>query len=173
MTRVGQWADKGVEMRDDEGFAAYVEARGQHLVRVAYLLTGDHQLAQDLVQGVLSRALLSWDRLAKLDDVDAYLRRAVVNARTSWWRRVSRHESSAEVLPVAVAPAPSEDRVALVGELARLPYNQRAVLVLRYFEDLPDAQIADILNCAEATVRSHARRGLAALRVTVVEESDA
>jgi RNA polymerase sigma factor (sigma-70 family) len=63
--------------------------------------------------------------------------------------------------------------VALVGELARLPYNQRAVLVLRYFEDLPDAQIADILNCAEATVRSHARRGLATLRVTVVEESDA
>jgi RNA polymerase sigma-70 factor (sigma-E family) len=157
-------------MRDDEGFAAYVDARGQHLVRVAYLLTGDQQLAQDLVQGVLSRALLSWARLSQLDDVDAYLRRAVVNARTSWWRRVSRHESSGDPLPVPLAPAPSEDRAALVGELARLPYNQRAVLVLRYFEDLPDAQIAAILGCAEATVRSHARRGLTSLRVSFSEE---
>jgi RNA polymerase sigma-70 factor (sigma-E family) len=161
-------------MRDDEGFAAYVDARGQHLVRVAYLLTGDQHLAQDLVQGVLSRAMLSWGRLSKLDDVDAYLRRAVVNARTSWWRRVSRHESSADVLLVPSAPPPTEDRAALVGELARLPYNQRAVLVLRYFEDLPDAQIASILACAESTVRSHARRGLATLRVSLVEEeSDA
>lgn len=160
-------------MRDDEGFAAYVDARGQHLVRVAYLLTGDQQLAQDLVQGVLSRALLSWSRLSQLDDIDAYLRRAVVNARTSWWRRVTRHESPVELLPVIVAPAPTEDRAALVGELARLPYGQRAVLVLRYFEDLPDAQIASILGCAEATVRSHARRGLTTLRVSMREESDA
>ena len=141
-------------MREDTAFTEYVEARGQHLVRVAYLLTGDHALAQDLVQAVLSRALLSWGRLSQLDDVDAYLRRAVVNARTSWWRRVSRHES------------PAEDR----GELARLPYAQRAVLVLRYFEDLPDAQIASILDCAESTVRSHARRGLATLRVSFAEE---
>jgi RNA polymerase sigma-70 factor (sigma-E family) len=159
-------------MRDDEGFAAYVDARGQHLVRVAFLLTGDQQLAQDLVQGVLSRALLSWGRLSQLDDVDAYLRRAVVNARTSWWRRVTRHESPVELLPVNAVPAPSEDRAVLVGELARLPYNQRAVLVLRYFEDLPDAQIAEILGCAEATVRSHARRGLTSLRVSFSEEEE-
>jgi RNA polymerase sigma-70 factor (sigma-E family) len=162
-------------MRDDEGFAAYVEARGQHLVRVAYLLCGDHQLAQDLVQGVLSRAMLSWDRLRGLDDVDAYLRKAVVNARTSWWRRVARHEAPVDLmpLPAATGHAP-EDRPALVAELSRLPYAQRAVLVLRYFEDLPDAQIAAILGCAESTVRSHARRGLAALRINLAkEDSDA
>ncbi len=158
-------------MREDDAFTAYVDARGQHLVRVAYLLTGDHQLAQDLVQGVLSRAMLSWARISQVDDVDAYLRRAVVNARTSWWRRVSRHESTVSLPPVdAVVPELSADRQALVGELARLPYAQRAVLVLRYFEDLPDAQIASILDCAESTVRSHARRGLATLRVSLAEE---
>jgi DNA-directed RNA polymerase specialized sigma24 family protein len=108
-------------MRDDEGFAAYVDARGQHLVRVAYLLTGDQHLAQDLVQGVLSRAMLSWGRLSQLDDVDAYLRRAVVNGRTSWWRRVSRHESSVALLPVAAVPAPSEDRAAMPTASQRSP----------------------------------------------------
>ena len=158
-------------MREDEAFTTYVEARGQHLVRVAYLLTGDQELAQDLVQGVLSRALLSWDRLSKVDDVDAYLRRAVVNARTSWWRRVSRHEAPVELAPMAALTQDVEDRAALVAELSRLPYKQRAVLVLRYFEDLPDRQIAVILDCAEATVRSHARRGLAALRISFAEEA--
>lgn len=163
-------------MREDEAFTGYVEARGQHLVRVAYLLTGDHALAQDLVQAVLSRAMLSWGRLSQLDDVDAYLRRAVVNARTSWWRRVARHESPVDLPPVAAAAVPDSvaDRQLLVAELARLPRSQRVVLVLRYFEDLPDAQIAAVLGCAESTVRSHARRGLAALRIQLVEEeSDA
>jgi RNA polymerase sigma-70 factor (sigma-E family) len=157
-------------VREDAAFTAYVDARGQHLVRVAYLLTGDHQLAQDLVQAVLARALLSWGRIGKLDDVDAYLRRAVVNARTSWWRKVSRHESPVDVVPIAALESLAEDRSLLVGELQRLPYNQRAVLVLRYFEDLPDAQIGVILECAESTVRSHARRGLTALRITIAEE---
>ena len=162
--------DEGVGVREDQAFTAYVEARGQHLVRVAYLLTGDHQLAQDLVQSVLSRALLSWGRLSQLDDVDAYLRKAVVNARTSWWRKVSRHEALVDLRPLIEAPVSYEDRGVLVSQLARLPYNQRAVLVLRYFEDLPDAQIAAILGCAESTVRSHARRGLTTLRITLAEE---
>src|SRR3954447_7004221 len=137
------------QVRDDAAFPAYVEARGQHLVRLAYLLTGDHQLAQDLVQGVLARTMLSWGRISTIDDVDGYLRGEVVKAPASWWRRFGREHPVASSTGVA-------------GKLAGLPYVERAVLVLRYFEALPDRRIATILDCPEPAVRAHAQHGLQA-----------
>lgn len=156
-------------MRDDEAFAAYVEARGPHLVRVAHLLCGDLQLAEDLVQGVLSRAMLRWERLSRLDDVDAYLRKAVVNARTSWWRSVTRREVRVAHVPLPPLPQHqdgTEDRRLLVAELRQLPYAQRAVLVLRYFEQLSETETAAVLGCSVGTVKSSASRGLERLRAT-------
>jgi RNA polymerase sigma-70 factor (sigma-E family) len=153
-------------VRDDEDFAEYVTANGDRLLRVAYLITCDRMAAQDVVQSVLGRALLSWGRIAR-DNPDAYLRRAMLNERTSVWRRWGRREIATATLPTGPttdAIGASDRRAELVSLLRQLPPRQRAAVVLRYLEDLPDDQIADILQCSAATVRSQVSRGLAKLR---------
>jgi RNA polymerase sigma-70 factor (sigma-E family) len=150
-------------------FAEYVAARGAALVRFAILLTGDDHRAQDLAQEVLARAYLRWDRVSRTDRPDLYVRRMLINASRSWWRRPTNRELPVERPPAEPAPAgdPSADvveRDAIWRLIARLPHRQRAVLVLRYYEDLDDATIAEVLECSATTVRTHAMRGLNLLR---------
>ena len=160
-------------------FEEYVAARGPALVRVARLLTGDDHRAEDLVQEVLARAYVNWRRVMATKRPDVYVRRMLVNANASWWRRRSNHElalGGATIAAIADRPAASHashashvdagaaERDAMWRQILRLPERQRAVLVLRYYEDLDDAVIAEILDCSTATVRTHAMRALVTLR---------
>jgi RNA polymerase sigma-70 factor (sigma-E family) len=163
---------QGMAMTHDD-FSAYVAARGEALLRFAYVLTGSHADAQDVVQIALSRALPRWDRIRAVDDVDAYVRRMVLNAHVSAWRRFRRKESPVpDVRPPrgalspdpadAVLDAASDETVWLA--CARLASTQRVAIVLRYYEGLSFKEIADLVGCAEATARSRVFRGLGVLR---------
>ncbi|WDZ84995.1 SigE family RNA polymerase sigma factor [Micromonospora cathayae] len=149
-------------------FEEYVSSRGPALVRLARLLTGDEHRAEDLTQDVLSRAYLRWRRIARTDRPDVYVRRMLVNANTSWWRRRSSRELA--VAGFADRPYPGDlgtetaERDEMWRLVQALPDRQRAVLVLRYYEDLDDATIAQILDCSPVTVRTHAMRALTHLR---------
>lgn len=137
--------------------------RGPALVRFAHALSGDRQLAEDLVQEVLVKAHPRWSRIT---EPEAYLRRALSRELISWRRRRSASEQPAEI----PEPAGESEDAAVVEHdavwrlLAGLPFRQRAVLVLRYWEALPDREIAELLRCSEGTVRSSAARAFAALR---------
>jgi RNA polymerase sigma-70 factor (sigma-E family) len=164
----------------DEGFAAYVRERGDRQLRVAVLLTGDWHAAEDLVQASLVKLYRAWPRLdteAGQDGypgIDAYLRRIMVNTQRSWWRARWRRETPAAELPEGIPDDDAAERQALGAlvrqALAGLPRQQRAVLVLRYCEDLPEAEVAQILGCSPGTVKTHAHRGMAALRVVLGRE---
>jgi RNA polymerase sigma-70 factor (sigma-E family) len=149
-------------------FEEYVAARGAALVRFATLLTGDDHRAQDLAQEALAKAYLSWRRIRRTDRPDVYVRRLLVNADRSWWRRRSSREVPVDRTrdPVAVGDIGQDagERDAMWRLILRLSERQRAVIVLRYYEDLDDNTIAEILNCSAVTVRTHAMRALAALR---------
>ncbi|GAA1361564.1 SigE family RNA polymerase sigma factor [Catellatospora chokoriensis] len=148
-------------------FEDYVRARSGPLVGFAYLLCRDRHLAEDLVQEVLAKAYHRWDRI-EAENPDAYLRKAVVWAHSSWWRRLSHRERPLETTPDTADADDFAQRHAVRDELwallGTLPRRQRTVLVLRFFEDLDDGRIAELMDCAPATVRVHASRGLAALR---------
>ena len=145
--------------------------RGPSLVRLARLLVADDHRADDLVQEVLAKAYPRWSRIAGVEHPDRYVRRMLVNARNSWWRRALHREVSVPIvgdLPTGVDHGgAAADRDALWRLVRALPERQRAVLVLRFYEDLDDLAIADILGCSPVTVRTHAMRGLATLRERV------
>jgi RNA polymerase sigma-70 factor (sigma-E family) len=149
-------------------FEEYAFARTSALVRLARLLTDDEHRAEDLVQDVLARAYARWGRISRTDQPDAYVRRMLVNAHHSWWRRRSSRELSvAAVLDRAAdvdEAAGVAERDALWRLVRDLPARQRTVIVLRYYEDLDDTAIAEILACSTGTVRTHAKRALTALR---------
>lgn len=163
----------------DGGFEAFVAARGAALVRFAVVLTGDEHRAEDIVQDVLAKAYLRWDRVLRADPPDVYVRRMVVNAAHSWWRRPMNREVPVE--RTADRPGHGDldgevdsriaERDSMWREISALPARQRAVLALRYYEDLDDDTIARILNCASATVRTHAMRALNTLRERYSGES--
>jgi RNA polymerase sigma-70 factor (sigma-E family) len=153
----------------DSDFETYVGARTGALLRLAYLLTGDRHLAEDLVQEALGRAHRRWGQIRRAENPHAYVRRMIVNQHISWRRRRSSTELPVE--PAAVpdrSSAAADDRVlqrdVTWRALQRLPDRQRAVLVLRYYEDLTDAEIAVTINAAVGTVRSLAARAFARLR---------
>ncbi|ACZ89409.1 SigE family RNA polymerase sigma factor [Streptosporangium roseum] len=153
-------------MRDRADFERYVEQRSARLLRTAYLLCRDWGTAEDLLQTALAKAWSVWRRVG--DDPDPYVYRILTNTHASWWRRRWRAEVPTGVLPdVAGEDMTGEigTREAVRQALAGLPDRQRAVIVLRYFADLPDPRIAEILGCSVATVRSQASRALAKLRV--------
>jgi RNA polymerase sigma-70 factor (sigma-E family) len=162
----------GSETEPDERpttLTAFVQARLPSLLRYAAAITGEKSLAEDVVQEVLARAHRRWDHIAQMDQSEAYVKKMIVNEYLSWRRRWSRVQP-VESVPLPVPGTPDHasrhaDREALRAELARLPRQQRVVLVLRYYEDLSDAQIAEILGCTQGTVRGHASRALARLRV--------
>lgn len=147
-------------------FEEFVAARGQALQRTSYLLTGDWGLAEDLLQTALARAYPRWDRIVA-DDPEAYLRRVLVNTWSSWWRRRWRGEVPTEQLrdrPMPDEYAAADRRDAVRAALARLPRRQRAVVVLRFHEDMTEAQTAAVLGISVGTVKSQAAKALAKLR---------
>lgn len=152
-------------MADYENF---VRAQLPRLLRYATMLTGEREQAADLVQDVLVNAYRRWSRISDADHPDRYVLRMVTNGYLSW-----RHSRSARLITVAdlpdeVRPDDFASEHALREDmwqrLARLPRRQRAVVVLRYYEQSADAEIADLLGCAQATVRAHAHRALTTLR---------
>jgi RNA polymerase sigma-70 factor (sigma-E family) len=128
----------------DAGFVSFVRRRGPHHLRTAVLLTGDWHTAEDLVQTCLAKPYWVWDRLDTGVDPDSYLRRMLVNTQRSWWRARWRQEALVEAVPDRAIGGDGQERHAVADTvrraLAALPARQRAALVLRYFEDLPEAQ---------------------------------
>jgi RNA polymerase sigma-70 factor (sigma-E family) len=151
-----------------EGFAQFVEARQRGLQRTAWLLTGDWALAEDLVQTALARSWPRWGRIRRGDDPEIYVRRVMVNTWASWSRRRWRGEQPSGTVPDGQAPgdvaAEVAVRVAVRAALGSLTGRQRAVLVLRVFDDLPEAQAAQVLGCPVGTVKSTMARAMARLR---------
>ena len=147
-------------------FAELVAAKGGALRRTAYLMSGDWHLAEDLVQTVFVKVHLHWRRIRRQDSFDSYLRTTLFHAYLDTRRAKWRRETPAEYVPDLEAPgtAPNDDRDVLVAALRRIPPRQRAVLILRYWEDLSVEETAGLLGCAAGTVKSQTARGLAALR---------
>ena len=159
-------------------FDQYVRLRGPALVRLARLIAGDRHRGEDLAQEVLARAYPRWNRIIAGGNPDVYLRRMLVNAHLSWRRRRSSSElvdggDRVETADRVDVGATAAERDAVWRLIRRLPARQRATIVLRYYEDLDDATIGEILGCSPVTVRTHAMRALATLRqyVDVSEES--
>jgi len=154
-------------MREPPEFATYVRERSPRLLHTSYLLCHDWALAEDLLQTALARAWRSWRRIEK--DPDSYVYRILVNTNASWTRRRWRGEIPTETPPEAGLGADLTgdlaDRALMLDALRRLPRGQRAVLVLRYFEDLTEPQVAQILGCTIGTVKSQASKALAKLRI--------
>lgn len=154
---------------DEEAFDVFVRARSEYFLRVSVLLTGSVPEGEDLLQTSLVRLYRAWPRL----DVsslapDAYLRKILVNTRWSWWQVRWRRESPVDSIPDVADLRDFTDQhavgAAVRSALAVLPRRQRAVLVLRYVEDLPESQVASLLGVSAGTVKTHAHRGLRALR---------
>ncbi|HEY0700101.1 MAG TPA: SigE family RNA polymerase sigma factor [Micromonospora sp.] len=164
--------EREVAVEAEESFQAYVRARAAALSRIAYLLTGDVHEAEDVVQETLLRVVGRWRRVVAQGDPDAYVRRALYHQHISLWRR-RRHRPVPHPFPpdrpVADPAAAVTGGVALRAALARLAPRQRAVLVLRYFEDLTEVQTADVLGCSVGTVKSQTRDALARLRAIAPE----
>ena len=154
-------------MDAEESFLAYVRERVAALSRIAFLLTGDRHLAEDLVQETLLRVVGRWGRIAAGGDPDAYVRRALYHQHVSAWRRHRGRTERLETHPERAGPDEAgavTDSLAVRAALATLAPRQRAVIVLRYFEDLTEAQTADVLGCRVGTVKSQTRDALARLR---------
>ncbi|HET6562628.1 MAG TPA: SigE family RNA polymerase sigma factor [Marmoricola sp.] len=149
-------------------FDAWATARVPALLRFAYLVTGSHDAADEAVQTALGQALEKWDRVRRTEDPDRYVRRMITHAHVTAWRRFGRRQSPvAEVRGARSVPDPatSVSEADVVWRVClRLPRKQRAAVVLRFYEDLDDAEIAAVLDCSESTVRSQIHRALAALR---------
>jgi RNA polymerase sigma-70 factor (sigma-E family) len=149
---------------DDADFREFVEVRYGDLLRTAYLLTGSRDTAQDLVHDALLKAMRYW---RTVDEPMAYVRRVMVNERTSRWRRLGLRELLTAAVPDRSRPDSTEAVVVrdeLLTALDRLPVRMRAVLVLRYWEDLSEADVATTMGCSVGTVKSQAARGLARMR---------
>jgi RNA polymerase sigma-70 factor, ECF subfamily len=166
-----------VAARDDleEEFREFVAARSFALLRTAYLLCGDWSTAEDLLQTALTKTYLAWKRLGEIEAVEPYARRVLVNTATSWWRRRWHGERPTEVLPERAVPDRIDEHVerdALWRHVRALPARQRAVLVLRFYEDLSETQTAALLNISTGTVKSQTFRALNTLRRRLGAESD-
>ncbi|HWS35290.1 MAG TPA: SigE family RNA polymerase sigma factor, partial [Actinoplanes sp.] len=144
-------------------FAGFVQARQHRLLRSAYLVCGDHHLAEDLLQNALVKLALRWERLRD-GDPEAYLRTIMYRDAISWWRRFRREQLRDEPPEAPARTDDRPDRLLFAAALRRLPPRQRAVLVLRYFDDLTEARTAEILGVTVGTVKSQASAALRKLR---------
>ncbi|WP_344978806.1 SigE family RNA polymerase sigma factor [Streptosporangium fragile] len=157
-----------MDAAEERRFREFVSVRSPALMRLAFLLTGgDPHAAEDLLQGALTKTVARW-RGVELPE--AYVKQVMYRQQVSWWRR-RRETAMAEPPEEAVADGThgAELRIVMRRALARLTARQRAVLVLRYYEDLPEAEVAEILGCSVGTVRSTTHRSLARLRVLAPE----
>jgi RNA polymerase sigma-70 factor (sigma-E family) len=153
---------------DDAAFREYVLTRGTALLRVAIMLTGNRADAEDLVQVALAKTYLAWDKINDRAALDAYVRRAMVNTHISWWRRRKVEEYPTDELPdQAIADHALDSDMAEVVQraLSRLPDRMRVAVVLRYFEDMTEQEIAEALGVSLGTVKSTVSRAVARLRV--------
>lgn len=153
-------------MNGEAGFAEFVAARSTALMRLAHVLTGDRHAAEDLLQSSLVRAAAHWGRIHTAPE--AYVRKIMYREQVTRWRlRARRPETPMAQLPDVTGLDPdssAEARVVLQAALRALPARKRAVLVLRYLEDLPESQVAELLGCSVGTVRSQTYKALAQLR---------
>ncbi len=158
----------------DAEFTEYLHARQPSLLRTAYLLTGDRHQAEDVLQTSLAKLYLAWDKVQDRSSVDAYVRRIMVNENNSLWRRGwKKREYATEVLPEGAPHLDEYDegRSAALWQVVRtLPPKARAVVVLRYYEQLSEAETADVLGISIGTVKSQSSRAIAALRERVPAE---
>ncbi|WP_151773153.1 SigE family RNA polymerase sigma factor [Streptomyces abyssomicinicus] len=151
----------------EDRFQEFVQARWPRLVRTAYLLTGDRHLAEDLTQTALAKAYRSWRRVLRADSPEAYVRRILVSCNSDRFRKRRVPEALTASVPERAGRDEGErvdTRGTLLAALAALPARQRAVIVLRYWEDLSESETAATLGCSVGTVKSQAARGLAKLR---------
>jgi RNA polymerase sigma-70 factor (sigma-E family) len=152
----------------DAEFAEYVRARQQQLLRAAYLVCGDAHLAEDLLQQALVKLALRWDKV-RHEHPDAFVRRVLYRDAVSAWRRSRRESVGLADDGYAAVPEPAPeaavgDRVDVHRALMQLTAKQRAVLVLRFFEDLPVTEVAGLLGCSEGAVKTQTHRGIRKLR---------
>jgi RNA polymerase sigma-70 factor (sigma-E family) len=152
----------------DADFVEFVRHRGDHHLKTAVLLTGDWHTAEDLVQSCLGKLYRVWHRLDTSSEPDAYLRRILVNTYRSWWRARWRREIPRADMPDLPEPGDLGEGRAVSEDvrkvLAKLPVRQRTALVLRFFADLPETEVADLMGCSVGTVKTHTHRGLQAMR---------
>jgi RNA polymerase sigma-70 factor (sigma-E family) len=155
---------------DDEArrlFGEFVASRTQALMALGYLLTGDRYAAEDLLQAALAKTYAKW-RTLRNENPEAYVRTVMYRQQVSWWRQPRRQRESTVAAPIELAgPDPNTEtdlRVAMRAALRELPPAQRAVIVLRYYEDLSETQVAETLGCSVGTVRSRTHRAVTALR---------
>ncbi|MFF3563364.1 SigE family RNA polymerase sigma factor [Streptomyces sp. NPDC002574] len=160
-------------------FQGYVRARWAQLVRTAYLLTGDRHHAEDLAQTALAKAYRSWRRIQRRDNPDAYVRRILITCNKDRFRKKRVPERLVDMPPDGAGADPTArvaQRQVLLAALGELPSRQRAVVVLRYWDDLSETEVAESLGCSVGTVKSQAAKGLAKLRVRLgpaVERAEA
>ena len=153
--------------QDADEFAEFVASRQRQLQRAAWLLTGDWTAAEDLVQTALAKTWRHWRKVQAADDPDAYVHRVLVNSFASGWRRRWRGEQPTETIPDSLIADVADEvstRLSVQAALARLPRRQRAVLVLRYFQDMSEAQVAEAMGCAVGTVKSTSDKAITRLR---------
>ncbi|RJL22116.1 SigE family RNA polymerase sigma factor [Bailinhaonella thermotolerans] len=152
---------------EDDEFREYVVTRGPALLRTAYGLTGNRADAEDLLQAALTKTYLAWDRIQDRNSLDGYVRRAMVNTQISWWRRRKLEEYPSDEMPELASDDPahrSDLHDMMWRALERLPPRQRDAVVLRYYEDLPESEIAHVLGITIGTVKSTVSRAIAKLR---------
>ena len=153
---------------DDPVFRDYVRSRSRSLLRTAYLLTGNSADAEDLVQAALAKTYQAWDRIEDRGALDGYVRRAMVNTHISWWRRRRVEEFPTDEIPeqaVVDHAGSSEIEETLRRAIDRLPQRMRAAVTLRYFEDMTEAEVAEVLGVSLGTVKSTVSRAVAKLRI--------
>jgi RNA polymerase sigma-70 factor (sigma-E family) len=158
-------------MADPAEFDAFVASRSTSLLKAAWLLSGDWQRAEDLLQTALAKSYLAWRRIEPGRE-EAYVRRVLVTTYVTWWRRAWRGEKPTAELPDVERADGREEvvdlRLALVAVLGELSRGQRATVVLRYYCDMSEAETAEALGCSVGTVKSQAARGLARLRASAL-----
>lgn len=162
--------------RPGPDFESWLVAREPALQRTAHLLTGDLHTAQDLVQNTLAKLYQHWERVRRADNVDAYVRTTLVNEYRSAWRRpLRRMEQTMEAVPERPAPeAPAYDgsSAAVWRFVCTLPPKQRTVIVLRFWEQLTEAEVADVMGISVGTVKSQSSRAIAALRAALPDHPE-
>jgi RNA polymerase sigma-70 factor, sigma-E family len=151
---------------DEAEFRQFVALRSTSLLRTAYLLVGDWAHAEDVLQTALTKTYLAWRRLGEINAIEAYARRVLVTTATSWWRRHWHGERPSQVIPERTEDPYDgwAERHTIWATVQKLPDRQRAVLVLRFYEDLTEAQTAEVLGISVGTVKSQTARALATLR---------
>ncbi len=160
-----------VSRREDEEFDAFMRASWSSLFRTAVLMTGDVHLAEDILQNAMGQVYKSWHRVSRVQHPRSYARAILANEVSTWWRRRSSSELPVASWPETVTGPGVDDQVAdadlMWRALATLSVRQRAVVVLRYYEDLSGAEIASVLGISEGAVKSHAHRALGALETAL------